>query len=321
MSPQEVLAARTNTSMMRADEDREHQHGRNNPLQPGSTLRMIRSLLYVPASAPRFVGKAHERGADAVVLDLEDSVAPGEKDAARAALRDAVPAVGRNGAQVFVRVNAEEGRLHADVEAACRAGAIGLFLPKSRDPAELAALADWIAGLEQQLGRAAMQFVPMLEDPGAILDARAIARATPRVLGLITGAEDLATAMGAEPIPELLRLPKLLVHLAAKAAGVLSFGLMRTVADFQDVDGITASAQESRRLGFDGSTCIHPSVVPILNAAFSPTEAELDHARRMVAAFDDARARGIGAFTFEGRMVDLPVVARARQTLGLAPVT
>ena len=284
---------------------------------PGVTLA-IRSLLYVPASAPRFVAKAHERGADAVVLDLEDSVSPDEKDAARAALQAAVPAVGRNGAMVFVRVNSEPARLHADIEAACRAGAAGLFLPKSHDPRDLAALADWLAVLEGRIGRDAMRFVPMLEDPGAIFDARAIAMATPRVLGLITGAEDLATAMGAEPTPELLRLPKQLVHLAAKAAGVLSFGLMRTVADFQDVNGIAAAAREARKLGFDGSTCIHPSVVPILNAAFAPTEAELDHARRMIVAFDEAQARGIGAFTFEGRMVDLPVVARARRLVGPA---
>ena len=276
----------------------------------------FRSLLYVPASAPRFVAKAHERGADAVVLDLEDSVAPDAKDAARAALAAAVPAVGRNGATVFVRVNSEAARLRADIEAACRAGAAGLFLPKSRDPSAVAALADWLTGVERQIGRDAMRFVPMLEDPGAIFDARAIATATPRVLGLITGAEDLATAMGAEPTPDLLRLPKQLVHLAAKAAGVLSFGLMRTVADFQDIAGITAAAMEARKLGFDGSTCIHPSVVPILNAAFAPSAAELDHAKRMIAAFDEAEARGVGAFTFEGRMVDLPVVARARRLLG-----
>jgi citrate lyase subunit beta/citryl-CoA lyase len=282
---------------------------------PGVTAA-FRSLLYVPASAPRFVAKAHERGADAVVLDLEDSVSPDEKDAAQAALQAAVPAVGRHGAKVFVRVNSEAARLRADIEAACHAGAFGLFLPKSRDPGELAALADWLGGVERGIGRDAMRVVPMLEDPGAIFDARSIASATPRVLGLITGAEDLATVMGAEPTPDLLRLPKQLVHLAAKAAGVLSFGLMRTVADFQDVAGITAAAAEARKLGFDGSTCIHPSVVPILNAAFAPSEAELDHARRMIVAFDEAQARGVGAFTFEGRMVDLPVVARARRLVG-----
>jgi citrate lyase subunit beta/citryl-CoA lyase len=276
---------------------------------------MIRSLLYVPASAPRFVAKAHERGADAIILDLEDSVAVTEKDAARAALADAVPAVGRTGATVFVRVNSEPERLRADLEAACRAGAYGVLLPKSRDPAALQALATWLSGLEAEIGRGELRFMPVLEDPGAVFDARAIGMATPRNMALLTGGEDLATAMGAEPSPELLFLPKQLVNLAAKAAGLMSFGLLRTVADFQDIAGIAASAKQARALGFDGATCVHPAVVPILNAAFAPSESELETARRMIAANEVERAHGRGAFTFEGKMVDQPVVERARRLL------
>ncbi|HKD26308.1 MAG TPA: CoA ester lyase, partial [Xanthobacteraceae bacterium] len=112
--------------------------------------------------------------------------------------------------------------------------------------------------------------------------------------------------------PEVLRLPKLLVHFAAKAAGIRSFGLLRTVADYNDLEGIEQSAREARRLGFDGASCVHPAVVPILNRAFSPSPAELDHARALVAAFDSALAAGNGAFEFEGRMVDEPVARRAR---------
>jgi citrate lyase subunit beta/citryl-CoA lyase len=150
------------------------------------------------------------------------------------------------------------------------------------------------------------------------LDARAIASATPRVLALLTGGEDLATAMDAEPTPEAMRLPILLVHLAAKAAGVLSFGMLRSIADFGDLEGIAAGAREARALGFDGASCVHPAVVPILNRAFSPSAAELDRARRLVSAFEAAAAEGSGAFTFEGRMVDLPVYDRARKLLARA---
>jgi citrate lyase subunit beta/citryl-CoA lyase len=121
--------------------------------------------------------------------------------------------------------------------------------------------------------------------------------------------------MGGEPTPEVLRLPKLLVHLAAKAAGLISFGMLRTVADFKDADAVAASAREARAFGFDGASCIHPSVVPILNAAFSPTPEEIDRARRMIAAFEAAKAKGEGAFRFEDKMVDEPVVARARALL------
>src|SRR5438105_11539159 len=102
--------------------------------------------------------------------------------------------------------------------------------------------------------------VPMIEDAGAVLDARTIATATPRIFALTPGGEDLATAIDADPTPEVLRVPKLLVHLAAKAAGILSFGLLRTVADYGDLVAIEESAQEARRFGFDGASCVHPSV-------------------------------------------------------------
>jgi citrate lyase subunit beta/citryl-CoA lyase len=124
--------------------------------------------------------------------------------------------------------------------------------------------------------------------------------------------------MDAEPTAEMLRLPKLLVHLAAKAAGVLSFGMLRSIADYKDTVGIAASAREARSLGFDGASCVHPAVVPILNEAFAPSPAALDRARRMVAAFDLAAAEGRGAFAFEGEMVDLPIVERARRLLARA---
>ncbi len=272
----------------------------------------IRSLLYVPVSSERFLAKAHERGADAIILDLEDAVAPAQKDAARARLGEAVAMVRRNGAAVFVRINSEPERLRLDAEAACRAGAEGLMVSKSRDPEGIAALSRFLAGVEQAAGRDAMLLVPMIEDAGAVLDARAIARASPRVFALMTGGEDIATALDAEPSPDVLRVPKLIVHLAAKAAGVRSFGLLRTVADYNDLDGIAQSAAEARRHGFDGASCVHPGVVPILNRAFSPSEAELAHAKALIAAAEKATAEGVGAFQFEGRMVDEPVVKRAR---------
>jgi citrate lyase subunit beta/citryl-CoA lyase len=283
-----------------------------------SSAAIIRSLLYVPASSERFIAKAHERGADAIILDLEDAVVPAEKAAARARLACAVPAVSQRGATVFVRINSQPGLMRPDAEAACRAGALGLLVPKAREARTLQELAAWLEEIEHSVHRAAMMFIPMIEDAGAVLDARAIATATPRVFGLVAGGEDLATALDAEPSPEVLYLPKLLVHLAAKAAGVRSFGLLRTVADYGDLAAVEKSANEARALGFDGASCVHPSVVPVLNRAFSPSAEALDHARRLVAAADEAKTRGEGAFAFEGRMVDEPVVKRAQALLARA---
>jgi len=274
---------------------------------------LIRSLLYVPASSERFVAKAAERGADAIVLDLEDAVAPSEKAAARAKLKETVPAVAKNGAAVFVRINAEPERLRADAEAAVAAGAFGLFVPKSRDPKALVQLGQWLEPLEKN--RKPIVFAPMIEDPGAVLDARAIATSTPRVFAMLTGGEDLATALNADPTPEVLTFPKLLVHYAAKAAGVLSWGLLRTVADYSDLAAIEAAVKQARSHGIDGATCVHPAVVPILNKGFSPSPDEIAHAQRLVAAYDKAQAAGLGAVEFEGKMIDEPVAQRARALL------
>jgi citrate lyase subunit beta/citryl-CoA lyase len=276
---------------------------------------LIRSLLYVPASSERFLAKAHEREADAIILDLEDAVVPAQKSAARARLATTVPSVGQRGAAVFVRINAEQDLWRVDAEAAARAGAFGLLVPKSRYAGMLQDLAAVLEKVERSAGRSQVALVPMIEDAGAVLDARAIASATPRVLGLVAGGEDLATALDAEPTPEVLYLPKLLVHLAAKAAGVRSFGLLRTVAEYGDLAAVEKSAREARALGFDGASCVHPNVVPILNRAFSPSAEELDRASRLIAAAEDAKARGEGAFAFEGKMVDEPVVKRARALL------
>jgi citrate lyase subunit beta/citryl-CoA lyase len=278
----------------------------------------LRSLLYVPVSSDRFVAKAHERGADAIILDLEDAVAPSQKASARAKLKEAVKAVVQNGAIVFVRINADVDMIRADADAACRAGAFGLFVPKVHNARSLISLSGFLDGIEHLCVREPMRLVPMIEDPAAVLDARRIVAATPRVCAMITGGEDLATSLGAEPTPEVLHFPKLVVHYAAKAAGVLSLGLMRTVADYDDLMGMERSAREARTFGFDGASCVHPSVVPILNRAFSPSEEELDRARRLIAAYEQADAEGRGAFAFEGKMVDEPVVQRARALIARA---
>jgi citrate lyase subunit beta/citryl-CoA lyase len=187
--------------------------------------------------------------------------------------------------------------------------------PTPKPPQALVRLAAHLERIERDAARAQMRLVPMIEDPGAVFDVRAISVATPRIFALLTGSEDIATAMGAEATPEVLRLPKLLVHMAAKAAGVLSFGLMRSVADYSDREGILRACHEARDFGFDGATCIHPSVVPLLNEGFAPAPEKIDEARRMVAEFEAAKAQGKGAFVFNGKMVDEPIVARARALL------
>lgn len=254
----------------------------------------LRSMLYVPAHAERFIAKAHERGSDGIILDLEDAVPEADKDAARDGLRETVAAVGRSGAAVLVRINSG-ARRRADADAAKAAGATAIVLAKAR---------------LDELDDIGLPVIAMLEDAAAILDARAYAKHA-NVMGLLVGSEDLATSLGGVPTPEVLRFPKLLTHYAAKAEGKLSFGLLRSVADYKDLAAIEAAGREARAHGFDGATCVHPTVVPLLNAAFAPSADEIAWAGRVI----EAAKSGAGAFTVDGRMVDAPVIARAKRIL------
>lgn len=269
---------------------------------------MIRSLLYVPGNTARFLEKAGQRGADAVIIDLEDAVPEASKTAAREALAESVKMVG---GRVFVRVNMTD-RLFEDAAAAVRAGAEALYLPKVASVDVLHDLAARLAPLETD--RAPIAFVPLIEDPEGLFEARAIAKG-PRVLALSSGGEDLATSMGAKPTADVLRMPKLMIHYAAKAAGVLSFGMFRSTVDYADVAAIRDAAREARDFGFDGASCIHPAVVPILNEGFGPSGEEIAWARRVVAANATEAAAGRGAFTLDGAFIDAPIVTRAERLL------
>lgn len=266
----------------------------------------LRSLLYVPADNPRFIEKAHARGADAIILDLEDSVLPENKPSARNALRTNVKSVGQSGAKVFVRINADIETALQDAKAASEAGAFGIYVSK----ANVQKLDTLNKCLDQSV-ETKLALVALIEDPAGVLDVREIAKQS-SLIALSLGGEDLATAMGAHPTPDVLRFPRQLVHYAAKERGLLSIGLFQSTAAFGDLDALTAAAREARQHGFDGATCVHPTAVPILNLAFSPSTEEIEWATKVVAAAENSRS---GALNIDGQMIDAPVIARARNIL------
>lgn len=278
---------------------------------------IMRTLLYVPGDNPRFLAKAASAEADAIIVDLEDAVAPAMKDAARDRLADAVPLVGEGGATVFVRINSTPDRFRQDAIAACRAGAFGIYYPKVESVEQLEILADLLEPIERELGRDKTMLVPLIETPKGVLAAQTLALG-PRVFALTLGGEDLAFVMGAKPRPDVLSLPKQLVHFAAKAGGVYSFGLLRSVVDYTDVEGMEDAARQARDFGFDGSSCIHPRIVPVLNRAFSPSPEEIDWATGIVAANDRALAQGRGSHASNGVFIDAPIAARAQAVLEMA---
>lgn len=286
-----------------------------------TALPAWRSLLYVPAAREKFVARAHERGADAIILDLEDSIAPTEKPVARAALAAAVPAVARGGADVTVRINRPLELAVQDIAAAVQPGVRALLCTKLIGADHVRLLAELIEAAERARGMAALHtgMVVLVEDAAAVLRAEEIARAHPRVIGLGVGGEDLATDLGAEATPDALELPKRLGLLAARAAGVLPMGFIGTVAGLSDAHGYRAMLRRSRALGFAAASCVHPSQVPIINEEYGARPEEIARATRMVAAFDAALTRGLGAVEFEGQMIDLPIVERARRLLARDP--
>ncbi|WP_421990044.1 HpcH/HpaI aldolase/citrate lyase family protein [Roseococcus sp.] len=279
-----------------------------------------RSLLFVPATAERFVAKAHTRGADVIILDLEDSIPPGEKQAARDALPAAAKMVSQAGAQVCVRINRPMEMSIGDIAAAVMPEVSALMLPKLMGPEHVKLLSEVVAAREAALGlpHGHTRFIGVVETPQALPQLHAIAHADPRMAALGIGSEDLATELEAEPGADSMYVYAMLTVAAARGAGILPLGSVGAFADFSDLEGYRASLKRSRKLGFGCTACIHPLHVPIINEEYGPSLADVDRARRLIAAFDQALAQGLGAVAFEGAMIDLPVVDRARKVLARA---
>jgi len=275
-----------------------------------------RSLLFVPVLAERFVAKAHTRGADAIILDLEDSIIPANKAAARAALAAAVPRVAQSGADVTVRINRPLDLAVPDIAAAVMPGVAALMLPKVMGPEHVRLLAELVTDREAALGMPIghTRFLVLIEEPAALPHLFAIA-AEPRMAGMSVGGEDMATELGATPSADSMYVFAMQGLAACRAAGILPMGSMGQLANINDLDSYRAGLKRGRALGFTTASCIHPAHVPIINEEYGTTPAELDRARRLLAAFDTAVAAGEGAVAFEGSMIDLPVALRARRLL------
>ncbi len=279
-----------------------------------------RSLLFVPATAERFVAKAHTRGADVIILDLEDSIPPGEKQAARDALAHAARTVNQAGAEVCVRINRPMEMAVADIAAAVMPEVSILMLPKVMGPEHVKLLSEVVAAREAllELPNGHTRFIGVVETPAALPALNAIALADPRMAAIGVGTEDLCTELEAVPGADTMYVFGMMVVAAARGAGILPMGSVGNFADFSDLEGYRASLQRSRKLGFGCTACIHPLHVPIINEEYGPSAAEVDRARRLITAFEEAIAKGLGAVAFEGAMIDLPVVERARKVLARA---
>jgi citrate lyase subunit beta / citryl-CoA lyase len=276
-----------------------------------------RSMLYVPANVPRFIDGAHRRGADAIILDLEDSVPVAERPRARRDLQATAASVARGGADVLVRINRPWRQTILDLEASISPRVQALALTKVDSADHVRLIAEVVSELEAERGMTlgTTRFVVMIETAAAFFRMAEIAKADPRIAAMTIGGEDFALSVGMVPEAEGLFMPKQQMAIAARAAGIMPLGFIGTVADYADLDAFRRTVQRSRRLGFLGASVIHPSQVAILNEEFGPAPHEVASARKIIAAYEEAVAAGRGSIAVDGKMVDVPVVERAHQTL------
>ena len=279
---------------------------------------MIRSLLFLPGNAPNLLIHGESLGADAVIYDLEDAVSPAEKDAARLLVRNALRQPRRSRAVRVVRINALDGPLwQADLEALVPRKPDFLMPPKVDGPQAVLSLAETLSALERAAGlpEGSIRLLPLIETALGIERAFEIASGHPRVAGLLLGGEDLSADLRCKRTKqgdELLYSRGRIVC-AARAAGVEVYDTPFT--DVDDLSGLEQDARFAKGLGFTGKAVISPRHIDAVHAVFSPTAEEIAHARDVLDALEAAEAKGQGVVALRGKMIDAPVVKRARQVL------
>ena len=281
-----------------------------------ASVRPRRSVLYMPGSNTRAMEKAKTIAADAIILDLEDAVSPDAKATARQQIVDALAAGGYGKREMIVRINGLDTPWGADDMAAiAKSGADAILVPKINDAQTVQGL---VAAMDKAGAPASMALWCMMETPIGILNAQSIGAASDRVAVWVMGTNDIAKDTGAHHTP--MRLPMVtalgICMLAARAYGIQI--LDGVYNDIKDDDGFRDICQQGLEMGFDGKTLIHPSQVAPCNEVFSPTEAQLEMAARIVAGFEEAQREGKGVVTVDGRMIENLHVEQAKKQLALA---
>ena len=281
-----------------------------------ATLRPRRSVLYMPGANERALEKAKGIPADALILDLEDAVAPDAKPEARARVCAAASSGEYGSKEIAIRVNGIGTQWHdEDIAAAAAAGPDAILVPKVNSAEEVGIL---VAALERAGAPEHTKLWAMLETPVAVFDAETIAAASDRLTVLVMGTNDLAKELQAEHVPGRAPLQFGLQRclMAARLTGkVILDGVFN---DIKDDEGFRAECLQGRQSGFDGKTLIHPSQVEPCNELFAPSADDVEHSRRVIEAFDEAQAEGRGVVTVDGRMIENLHVDNARRILAVA---
>ena len=282
---------------------------------------MRRSMLFLPGNTPNMLVNGAFLGADAAILDLEDAVAPSEKDAARVLVRNTIRYMDFRGCEVIVRINAVDSDFwQADLDEILPQKPDLILLPKSSSAQDVLAADAYIGQKEAALGFApnTVRLMPLIETALGVENAFSIASACPRVAALFLGAEDLTADLRCQRTKAGREIEYARTRLvtAARAAGVAVYDTPFT--DVNDDEGIQTDAAYAKALGFTGKASISPRHVEVINRVFSPTQKEIDYAYEVMDAIRLAKEQGRGAIALRGKMIDAPIVARAEQTIAAA---
>jgi len=283
-------------------------------------MRLLRTVLFTPGNNVKMIRKAGTLAADALILDLEDAVPMSDKETARTLVRDSIAELSAKGLDLIVRVNAlSTGLAGQDLEWVAQEGLVGIVLPKVESRDDVLAFARLIDQQEKKKGKepGSLLLIPILETAKGVLNAYEVSMASQRIIAICFGALDYARDMGvtlSREGTELLyarsRLP-----ISARAAGVQAIDT--PWIDIADEEGLVREAEMARRLGFRGKLLIHPGQIEPVNRVFSPSQPEVEYATEVVAAFQASNARGVGAISLEGKMIDIANFRQAEDLLAL----
>jgi len=280
-------------------------------------LPVWRSLMYVPVNVDKYVDKAHTRGADVIPLDVEDRVPPAEKAKARTLVEAAAKKVRRAGADVVVRINRPLSLAVRDLEHSICPDVDAIACTKVDSASHIRLLDELVTELEEKRGMPAghTRFIAMVETADAFFRIHEIVRASPRIVATCIGGEDFALDNNMQPTGEALFYPKQHMVFAANSAGIMPIGFVDSVAGFGDWDKFRKMVRRSRDFGFMGAGCIHPGQVTIVNEEYTPTNDEVEYARKLVKLDQEAAAAGRGSWSLDGKMIDIPIIVRAQKLI------
>ena len=282
--------------------------------------RLRRTMMFLPGNNPSMITDAHIYGPDSVMIDLEDATSVTQKDAARFLVSEALKAIDYKTTERVVRINGLDTPFGVDdIRAVVKAGVDVIRLPKTDTPDDIIAVDKLITEVEKEIGREGQTLMmAAIESARGVLNAKEIALASPRMMGIALGAEDYVTNLKTSRSKhgwELYYAREAIV-LAARNAGIYCFDTV--YSDVNNMEGFKQEVQFIKDLGFDGKSCIHPKKVRAVHEIYTPTPKEIEKALRVINGAKEAEAKGSGVISVDGKMVDAPIIARAYRVLELA---